>query len=73
MRRDTIMAVLFIVAICMLGLGCIIAFTVIPGGATAEEVIRDSIRIKTLSQWLVIGGGVVGYLLYKLDKEGWLD
>ena len=67
MTRDKAKVILASIAILALALGVVIAFFVVPGGATAEEVIQDSITIKTHAQICMLVGVVSSVVWYKLE------
>lgn len=65
--RDKARVILASIAILALALGVVIAFFVVPGGNTAEEVIQDSIAIKTHAQICMLVGVVSFAIWYKLE------
>lgn len=65
--RDKAKVILASIAILALVLGVAIAFFVVPGGTTAEEVIKDSITIKTHAQICMLVGVVSFAIWYKLE------
>lgn len=65
--RDKARVILASAAILALALGVAIAFFVVPGGTTAEEVIQDSIAIKTHAQICMLVGVVSFAIWYKLE------
>lgn len=68
MKRDKARVILASVAILALALGVIIAFFMVPGGNTAEEVIEDSINLKTYAQICMLVGVVSSVVWYKLEE-----
>ena len=69
MNREKIARVLFMSAILLVATALVIVFCVVPGGATAEEVIKDSYTIKTTAQWMLIVAGAFGVVCYKMHSE----
>lgn len=67
LNRDKARVILASVAILALALGVVIAFFVVPGGTTAEEVIEDSINLKTYAQICMLVGVVSSVAWYKLE------
>lgn len=69
MNRERIARVLFMSAILLVAIALVIVFCVVPGGTTAEEVIKDSYTIKTTAQWMLIVAGAFGVVCYKMHSE----
>lgn len=69
MNRDRIARVLFMSAVLLVATALVIVFCVVPGGTTAEEVIKDSYTIKTTAQWMLIVAGACGVVCYKIHSE----
>lgn len=67
LTRDKVKVILAGIAILALALGVVIAFFVVPGGTTAEEVIQDSIAIKTHAQICMLVGVVSFAVWYKME------
>ena len=67
-KREKLTKILLVLAIAGVGLSLAHVFLVVPGGATAEEVIRDSTAIKTEAQLLFAFGILCGYIAYRLSK-----
>ena len=70
--KEKIVMALFLGAVGLVVTALIMVFCVVPGGTTAEEVIRDSYMIKTTAQWmLIVAGacGVVCHRIYESEKE----
>lgn len=65
--RDKAKVILASIAIIALALGVVIAFFVVPGGTTAEEVIQDSIAIKTHAQICMLVGVASSVVWYKME------
>lgn len=66
-KRDGVKVMLASAAILTLVLGLTLAFFVVPGGTTAEEVIQDSIAIKTHAQICMLVGVVSFAVWYKME------